>query len=238
METFAALLAICAGNSPVTGEFYAQRPVTRSFDVFFDLHLHERLRKQSWGWWFETLPRPLCRHSNVTVTSQANTLASKKTSQIHILTLCGWDPTVPDGFSSQRANNTESFCELKYHQLGIFTGATSTQSWSVVSTVWFTKSYIHCNRDMLLHVSHYSNVIMSEMASQIISRTSIYSTVYSGRSTKTSKLRVTGLCAGNLPVTGEFPAQRASNAENLMTSSLLIPRKIQQHPSTFIAVVK
>ena len=39
METFSALLAICAGNSPVTGEFPAQRPVTRSFDVFFDLRL-------------------------------------------------------------------------------------------------------------------------------------------------------------------------------------------------------
>ena len=35
METFSALLAICAGNSPVTGEFPAQRPVTRSFDIFF-----------------------------------------------------------------------------------------------------------------------------------------------------------------------------------------------------------
>ena len=33
MEAFSALLAICAGNSPVTGEFPAQRPVTRSFDV-------------------------------------------------------------------------------------------------------------------------------------------------------------------------------------------------------------
>ena len=33
METFSALLAICAGNSPVTGEFPARRPVTRSFDV-------------------------------------------------------------------------------------------------------------------------------------------------------------------------------------------------------------
>ena len=38
METFSALLAFCAGNSPVTGEFPAQRPVKRSFDVFFDLH--------------------------------------------------------------------------------------------------------------------------------------------------------------------------------------------------------
>ena len=40
METFSALLAICAENSPVPGEFPAQRPVTRSFDVFFDLRLN------------------------------------------------------------------------------------------------------------------------------------------------------------------------------------------------------
>ena len=65
MKTFSALLAICAGNSPVPGEFPAQRPVTRSFYVFFDLRLNKRLRKQSWGWWFETLSRPLWRHRNV-----------------------------------------------------------------------------------------------------------------------------------------------------------------------------
>ena len=45
METFSALLAICARNSTVTGEFPAQRPVTRSFDVFFDLRLNELLSK-------------------------------------------------------------------------------------------------------------------------------------------------------------------------------------------------
>ena len=37
METFSALLALCAGNTPATGEFPSQRPVTRRFDVFFDL---------------------------------------------------------------------------------------------------------------------------------------------------------------------------------------------------------
>ena len=57
MEIFSALLAICAGNSPVPGEFPAQRPVTPSFDVYFDLSLNKRLNKQSWGWWFETLWR-------------------------------------------------------------------------------------------------------------------------------------------------------------------------------------
>ena len=64
METFSALLAICVGNSPVPGEFPAQKPVTQSFGVFFALRLNKRLSKQSWGWWFETLPHPLWRDSN------------------------------------------------------------------------------------------------------------------------------------------------------------------------------
>ena len=54
METFSALLATCAGQSPVT----------RSFDVFFDLHPNKRLSKKWWGWWFETLSRPLWHHCN------------------------------------------------------------------------------------------------------------------------------------------------------------------------------
>ena len=66
METFSALLAICVGNSPVPGEFPAQWPVTRSFDVFVDLGLNKRLSKPSWGWWFDTLSRPLWRHCNGT----------------------------------------------------------------------------------------------------------------------------------------------------------------------------
>ena len=45
MEIFSALLAVCGGNSPVAGEFPSQRLVTRSFDVFFDLHLNKRLNK-------------------------------------------------------------------------------------------------------------------------------------------------------------------------------------------------
>ena len=47
------------------GEFPAQRPVTRSFDVFFDLRLNKRLSKQPWGWWFETPAWSLWRHRNV-----------------------------------------------------------------------------------------------------------------------------------------------------------------------------
>ena len=47
MEAFSELLALCVGNSPITGEFPAQRPMTRSVDGFFDMRLNKWLSKQS-----------------------------------------------------------------------------------------------------------------------------------------------------------------------------------------------
>ena len=69
---------------------------------------------------------------------------------------------------------------------------------------------------ILLLSLHYNDVIMSRMASQITSVSIVCWTVCSGADQrKTSMLHVTGLCAGNSPVTGEFPTQRASNVENI-----------------------
>ena len=65
MEIFSALLALCVGNSPVTGEFPSQRPVTRSFSVLFDVRLNKLLSKQSTRRWSKTPLRSLCRHCNV-----------------------------------------------------------------------------------------------------------------------------------------------------------------------------
>ena len=65
METFPALLNFCAGNSPVTGEFPSQRPVTPSFDIFFDLRLNKQLSKQWMRRWLGTLSRSFWRHCNV-----------------------------------------------------------------------------------------------------------------------------------------------------------------------------
>ena len=63
METFSALLAL---SSP--GEFPSQRPVTRTFDVFFDLRLNKGFGKQlSRRWWFNTPSRSLCRDCNVSL---------------------------------------------------------------------------------------------------------------------------------------------------------------------------
>ena len=73
-----------------------------------------------------------------------------------------------------------------------------------------------CHFGKIFIACHYNDVIMSAMASQITNLTIVYSTVYSRRiSKKTSKLRVTGLCEGNSPVTGEFPAQKTSDVENV-----------------------
>ena len=90
-ETFSAFLAICAGNSPLTSEFLAQRPVTRSFDVFFVLRRNKRLSKQWWGWWFETPSRPLWCHCNVwgllqyTIFSRNTSLTQASRNLIHNL---------------------------------------------------------------------------------------------------------------------------------------------------------
>ena len=58
--TFSTLLALLCWNSPVTSEFPSQRPVTRNFDVSFDLCLS----KQAWGWWVETPSRLLWQYCN------------------------------------------------------------------------------------------------------------------------------------------------------------------------------
>ena len=94
METFSALLAICAaGNSPVPGEFPAQRPVTRSFDVFFDLGLNKRLSKQSWGCWFETPSRSLWRHRNDYIKHRPKLTKTHHTSPSWVSVL-GWDVNI------------------------------------------------------------------------------------------------------------------------------------------------
>ena len=122
------------------GEFPTQRPVTRSFDVFFNLCLNKRLNKQPWGWWFETPSWSLC-HCNVSL------------------------PLIP-------AIDTKVLTLQRRH----------IERYSVSN---------HRRLDWLL--KHYSM----------------------RRPKKISNLRATGLCEGNPPVTGVFPSQRESNAENV-----------------------
>ena len=102
IKTFSALLAFRAGNSPVTDEFSSQSSVTRSVDVFFDLHLNKRLSKQSRRRWFQTLSRALCRHcdeSEVTLqnidTIDWNLDPSKHSNNAQTVSMTGCTVNVP-----------------------------------------------------------------------------------------------------------------------------------------------
>ena len=53
IEWFSAFPALCEGSAPITGGFPSQRPVKRSFGVFFDLHFNKRLNKPSRHRWFD-----------------------------------------------------------------------------------------------------------------------------------------------------------------------------------------
>ena len=82
--------------------------------------------------------------------------------------------------------------------------------WRWLSCRWFEKPCRPCTITV-----HYNDVIMSAMASQITGVSIVCAGVCSGVDQRTSKLRVTGLCDEKPPVTGGFPSQRASNAENV-----------------------
>ena len=85
METYFALLVLCAGNSPVTGEFPSQRPVTRSFDVFFDLGLNKRLSEKSKRWWFETPSCSLWRHRMIQASMSRQDVKRKTHKNKHLM---------------------------------------------------------------------------------------------------------------------------------------------------------
>ena len=86
METFSASLVLCAGNSPVTGEFPSQRPVTRSFDVFFDLRLNKQLSKHRDAGDL----RQNCAHYDVTVMCERNFSCDFQTNLRDWRPSCSW----------------------------------------------------------------------------------------------------------------------------------------------------
>ena len=100
MKTFSALLALCEGNSPVTCEFPLQRPVTWSFDLFFDLRLNKRLSKPSRRRCFGAPSHTLWRHCNV--------MAKGRKEQEQVILDCF-------GLSTKRVDNFTDLCEVIRH---------------------------------------------------------------------------------------------------------------------------
>ena len=120
-------------------------------------------------------------------------------------------------FSQDNTGNTTSVCTLSRLGNEQICHRLVKHNWmkcGVLSTACILRRNIHA----VLNMSHfiqlyYSDVIMSAKASQT-TRVSIVCSTICRRSKKQSKLRVTGLCEGNPPVTGGLSSQRASNAEN------------------------
>ena len=116
---------------------------------------------------------------------------SKNTSKLRVTGLCVGNSPGTGEFPAQMASNAENV------------------------SIWWR----HHGAGLFLHIEqiHYSDVIMGTMASQITMQPHDcwINRLRRRWSKKTSKLRVSGLCEENSPVTGEFPAQMASNAENV-----------------------
>ena len=72
-------------NGP--GEFPTQRPVTRSFDVFFNLRLNKRWSKKSWGWWFETHYDVIVMNHSGHTFEESKPIVSKMRSEARVASL-------------------------------------------------------------------------------------------------------------------------------------------------------
>ena len=118
----------------VTGHLCAQRLVTRSFDVFFNLCLNKRMSKQSWGWWFETPSCPLRRHSNENKEIALPAWQFLCMAKL-LYTWCSWGCNVMlksnDNWCDYKLHlckkNRIIICRLKYFQNGRFLDYMTTQ---------------------------------------------------------------------------------------------------------------
>ena len=152
-ETFSALLTICAGNSPVTGKFPIQRPVTQSYGVFVDLRMNKWLRKQLWGWWFETPSCSLWRQCNV-----------QMPSYLYIKYHCG-DQTIWRKSYLQGGISYNGKAHFILNQT-TFSGLTINESLNAPPNSYNLRD-------------HHNDVIMSAMVSPITGVSIVYSTVSS-----------------------------------------------------------
>ena len=198
------------------GEFTGptQRPVTWIFNVFFDLRVNKRLSKQWWGWWFETLSRPLWRHRNVNIHDHGHT---------QTLQLQPFKNMSPNTYKKSltciiyvklRMIIWWGYASILYVICAISIAAAAI---SLMNLVYIFQSWSKQEHDCPRPVPYSQQWRHNgrEGVSNHQSHNCLLNRLFRHRSKKPSKLRVTGLCAGNSPGTGEFPAQMASNAENV-----------------------
>ena len=151
METFSALLVLCAGNSPVTGEFPTQRLVTQSFDVFFYLCLNKWLSKQLWGWWFET---PWCSlwHHCYADTKLYTCIQLVMTTMVSVMLSCCLDKKSMNPCPGILDCLTVPLYNTNGRQFACFCGCASDHLWFLRNS-WNS----HWSHDHTMHCSSHQN---------------------------------------------------------------------------------
>ena len=243
MEAISALLDLCVGNSPVTGEFPSQRPVMWNFAVFFDLRQNKRLSKQSRRWWFETPWRSLWRQCNVNRSSgycgdvwnhrtEANNVESESVFTAHSRTVklyWKFHNFVGEAiiYVCRRHSGIWRHVEWrKIHSL-IYNLSSTYGINTIVDHVYVSACTAKVNTLLaekngrysrllltLRLLVYYGDIIMTVMASQITGDSFVCWIVCSGADQRKHQSSAT-LVFVRGPVAGGFPSQRASNADTV-----------------------
>ena len=171
------------------------------------IHFNERDPWRTMSWWrieMETISAllALCAGNSLV------TIEFPIQRPVTFSLICGW---INDWASNREAG------DLRRHR-GHYDVTVMVNAVTVVTLAPCAKNILTVQDELLLALSNeslqwrhdgYAGVSNHQPHDCLLNR------LFRHRSKKTSKLRVTGLCEGNSPVTGEFPAQKASNAENV-----------------------
>ena len=205
---------ICRVTGHLCGEFTDHRwiPLTKASDAELDLRLNKRLGKQPWGWWFETPSCQLWRHCNGFVVNDYfyHSWGDSLMIITHDCVTRENEWQIPPLWKNkQQKNNYYSHkpCSMLCITASITViprqNETKQDHMRIVWVKLHTLQWRHNGRDGVSnHQPHDC----------------LFNRSFRRRSKKISNLCVTGLCEGNSSVTGEFPAQRANNAENVSIS--------------------
>ena len=136
----------------------AQRPVTQSFGVFFDMCLNKRLSKQSWCWWFETPSPPWWRHNNEWWRYNMEKL-------FILLFICS---------NFLHKGQVTRYFDV-WFVVSLYKLFNIQWSGQLFETPWRSCDVHVIKCQQCIMSSHYSDVIMSAVASQITSLTIVYS---------------------------------------------------------------
>ena len=180
------------------GEFPAQRPVTRSFDVFFDLRPNKRLSKQPWGWLFETPSWSLWRQCNETV--------------VVINYPCHERLTFIDkGLWSLNPIWLNDFAATIWQHIDFSPININMVKWlfiySLLYISYLVNDCLFARQKDNIDASYYWHSVQRKHQLGILSAQEIRDVAWWRHQMETFSALL-AICAGNSPVHGEFPAQR------------------------------